>query len=134
MLRKIVSGLAICGLMASVLILPASAEHQKGHKATTHGTKTSHSKMHKGKMAKGNMTKCPHCNVKMVSGKCPKCKMTAAQMKKMGAKSGSKASGQKVAMNCPHCNVKMVSGKCPMCGMTAAQMKKDMHDHKSHKM
>jgi rubrerythrin len=79
-------------------------------------------KMHQHMMQDGKRVpmNCPHCNVKMVNGKCPMCGMTAKQMGgKMGA---DKRDGKMMSMNCPHCDVKMVNGKCPMCGMTMQQM------------
>ena len=100
------------------------AMHKRANTARKHLRQMApYHKMHHQMMQDGKMMSmnCPHCNVKMVNGKCPQCGMTMKQMK-----GDSMQDGKMMSMTCPHCNVKMVNGKCPDCGMTMQQMKSSM--------
>lgn len=76
-MKKLTSGLAAVGLIVSLSAMPVVAKSSK--------------KMHHMAGKKMAMM-CPHCNVRMKNGKCPKCGMTEAEAKKMkhGGKMGMK--------------------------------------------
>ena len=93
MLKQVMTGLAVMGLMATAAVAPATAAGKDKPKMAA--TKTKKAML------------CPHCHVAMKNGKCPKCGMTEAEAKKImgkmhgkkgGKMHGSKMSGGKMKM------------------------------------
>ena len=123
MLRKLMAGGAVVGLMAGLWAAPSRADDKMASKdkmakpSATMASKTAKGAT-KGAAAKCMLvpTTCAHCKapMKAVNGttmKCTKCGMTAAAM-------------------CSACKAKLVNGKCPKCGMTMAQLKKAAEESK----
>lgn len=125
MLRKLMIGGVVLGLLAGTLGVSSARADDKMSGSKMSGSKMSGSKMSGSKMSGSKMSgkkmgkpaaKCAltpmvcsmdKAPMKAINGttmKCTKCGMTAPAM-------------------CAKCQVKLSKGKCPKCGMTMAQLK-----------